>query len=143
MTVSLFDQACKAWDENELKTAFELFREAVAQGMYWYKKAALQYNDLAAYTNIALCYKAKGDFKCARHWCLEAFKKGDKSAALDLAKLGLEGKVNLLRVEIIEYLQIVIDAETMVEVCESEQEEALLLLEQLENGLIPSYFAHN
>ena len=153
----LFEQACQAWDDEELETTFKLFREAVAQGdrssvlnlgfcydagmgtkknprkaMYWYRKAALEYGDLPAYENIALCYVARGDFEQAKRWYSDALRKGDKSAALGLAKLGLENKVNFFQTEIVDYLQIVIDAKWMVEVCESEQEEACLLLEQLQ-----------
>ncbi len=153
--VSLFDQASLAWEEGKVKIAFELFHEAATQGdrnslvnlgycydegvgtkknprkaMYWYKKAA-QHGDLAAYINIAIYYSSRGNFKQAKYWYLKALNKGYKGAALGLAKLGLEGKVNFSRAEILEYLQIVIKAERMVEVCEADQEEARLLLEQL------------
>ena len=65
-------------------------------------------------------------------WYSDALDKGCKPAALKLAKLGLENKVNFFQTEIVDYLQIVIDAEWRVEVCESDQEEACLLLEQLQ-----------
>jgi hypothetical protein len=153
--VSLFDQASLAWEEGDVKKAFELFHEAANQGdknslvnlgycydegvgtkknkrkaMYWYKKAA-QKGDLAAYTNIAIYYSSIGNFNQAKRWYLDALKRGCKDAALGLAKLGLEGKVNFSRADILEYLQIVIDAEGMVDVCVADQEEAYLLLNQL------------
>jgi TPR repeat protein len=154
---SLFEQAYQAWDDGKLEIAFKLFREAAAQGdrssilnlgycydlgigtrknpkkaMYWYKKAALEYSDLSAYKNIALCYAASGNFGEAKRWFSDALQKGDKSAALGLAKLGLEKKVHFSQAELANYLQIVIDADFMGEVCESEYEEACLLLEQLQ-----------
>ncbi len=156
--MSLFDQASQAWEEGNTKEAFELFRQAVEQGdknslfnlgycydegigteknirkaLYWYKKAAKE-GVLAAYSNIAIHYSSIGDFKQAKRWFLDAFKKGYKDAAFDLAKLGLEGKINLSQTEIIEYLQIVINAEARVEVCEDVQEEARFLLAQLAIG---------
>ncbi len=153
--VSLFEQASLAWDQGDDKKAFELFHQAAEQGdgnallnlgycydegvgtqknpkkaMYWYKKA-VQYGDLPAYTNIAIYYSSIGDFHQAKHWYLDALKKGDKDAALGLAKLGLEGHTNLSHAENLEYLQIIINAKCMVEVSEASQEEASLLLEQL------------
>jgi TPR repeat protein len=114
--VSLFDQASLAWEDGEIRKAFELFHEAANQGdknsqlnlgycydegvgtkknqrkaMYWYKKAA-QKGDLAAYTNIAIYYSSIGNFNQAKRWYLDALKRGCKDAALGLAKLGLEGK---------------------------------------------------
>jgi TPR repeat protein len=153
--VSLFEQASLAWDQGDDKKAFELFHQAAEQGdensllnlgycydegvgttkdkmkaMYWYKKAA-QNGDLSAYTNIAIYYASIGDFTQAKRWYFDALKKGDKDVALGLAKLGLDGNINLSHAEIFEYLQIIIDAKRMVEVSEASQEEARLLLEQL------------
>ena len=153
--VSLFEQASLAWEKGDEKKAFELFHQAAEQGdgnsllnlgycydeglgtqknnkkaMYWYKKAAKK-GDLPAYTNIAIYYSSIGDFHQAKHWYLDALKKGDKDGALGLAKLGLDGHINLSHVEILEYLQIIIDAKGMVEVSEASQEEARLLIEQL------------
>ena len=155
--VSLFDQASLAWEEGDERKAFELFRQAVEQGdrnallnlgycydegvgtkknkrkaLYWYKKAG----ESAAYINIAIHYSTIGDFKRAERWYLDALKKGDQSAALGLAKLGLEGKINLSHAKILEYLHMVIEAKVRIGVCESDREEACLLLEQLgERGL--------
>lgn len=151
---SLFEQASQVWEEGKTKKAFELFRKAAKQGdkgallnlgycydegvgtrknirkaMCWYEKAA-KTGELAAYTNIAIYHCSIGDFERAKQWFLDALEKGDKETALELAKLGLEGKINLSRTEITEYLQIVINAKARIEVCEAVQEEAYFLLEQ-------------
>ena len=153
--VSLFEQASLAWEQGDEKKAFELFHQAAEQGdensllnlgycydegigtkkdktkaMYWYKRAA-QNGDLSAYTNIAIYYASICDFTQAKRWYLDALEKGYKEAALELVKLGLDGKINLSHAKILEYLQIIIDAECMVEVSEASQEEARLLLKQL------------
>jgi len=152
---SLFEQASLAWEQGDEKKAFELFHQATEQGdenswlnlgycydesigtkkdktkaMYWYKRAA-QNGDLSAYTNIAIYYASICDFTQAKCWYLDALEKGDKEVALELVKLGLDGKINLSRANILKYLQIIIDAECMVEVSEASQEEARLLLKQL------------
>lgn len=151
---SLFEQASQAWEEGKTKKAFELFRKAAKQGdknaplnlgycyakgvgtkkdvqkaMYWYEMAVTM-GDIAAYTNIAIYHCSVGDFERAKQWFLDALEKGDKETALELAKLGLEGKINLSQTEITEYLQIVINAKARIEVCEAVQEEAYFLLEQ-------------
>jgi len=152
---SLFDQAWEARDEGNSKKAFRLFYKAVQQGdsgcylnlgycydegigteknvrkaIYWYKRAGKNGNS-SGYNNIAVYYASIGKFEQAKRWYLRAFKKGNKSVALNLAKLGIDGKVNFPREKILRYLQIVIDAECMVEVCEADQEEAELLLAKL------------
>ncbi len=159
MVTSLFEQASLAWEQGDDKKAFELFYEAVKQGdinallnlgycydegvgtkkdkkeaMSCYKKA-VQYGDLAAYTNVAIYYSSIGDFNQAKNWYLDALKKGDKDVALELAKLALNGDIKLSHTKILEYLQLVVNAKRTIEVCDSSQEEAHLLLEKNRNSI--------
>jgi TPR repeat protein len=151
---NLFDQASQAWDEGNDRKAFQLFREAVKQGdsysilnlgycydegigtkknkrkaLFWYKQAAKN-GDLSAYINIGIHYETIGNFNKAKTWYLNALKKGEDSSALNLAKLGIQNKINLTLDEIYEYLQIVIKSNW---VCEIEEEEAYELLKQLDD----------
>ncbi|WP_353572693.1 tetratricopeptide repeat protein [Candidatus Albibeggiatoa sp. nov. BB20] len=153
---SLFEQASQAWDQGNNREAFELFRRAAAKGeqnaflnlgycydegigtkqdkekaLFWYKKAA-QYGDLSAYMNIAVYYVSVKDFKLAEYWYKEAFDKGEKEAGLELAKLGLNNNISLTNSNILEYLQVVINAKCKIEVCEASQNEAYSLLKKLD-----------
>jgi TPR repeat protein len=112
----LFARANEEWDSGNLHEAFELFSKAAAHGhasaqnslgyfydhgiavrkdrtkaMSWYRKAA-RHGDVPAYNNLAITYRDGGNVKQAKFWFGKALKKGDGDAALELAKLALDGR---------------------------------------------------
>lgn len=110
----LFEKASKAWEEGEVKKAFDLFNKAAIAGdpssqhnlgyfydigigrnkdrikaMYWYKKAAKN-GEVHSCLNIAEIYKKEENLRRAIFWLSKAVNFGDGDAALELAKLYLE-----------------------------------------------------
>jgi TPR repeat protein len=91
----------------------------------WELKAA-ELGELAAFLNLGISYRIKGDILKAKHWFEKSLEAGDGSGALQLAKLYMVSlKEN---VTVVGYLKFAINAENM---CESDIEEAEELLAQM------------
>lgn len=117
MADALFIQACEAWDQDDLKTAFALFKQAarlgdpgsqhnlgyfydcglgtrknIRQALYWYKKAAVSGSGGSA-SNIAMLYRDQGNIRRTIFWFGKACSQGDGDAFVELARLYL-GRTN-------------------------------------------------
>lgn len=147
----LFDKANQEWEEGDVETAFKLFFIAANMGdtyafnsvgyflehgigvskdresaLLWYKKAAKS-GDSCAYSNIGLLYRELGNTRRAKYWLTRAIHEGDGDAALELAKIYLQGKRKVHSSLAMQYLQIASKSDSITQ---AGQENANLLLEQ-------------
>jgi len=111
----LFVQGNEAWEKQNYKRAFELFREAAENGdsssqhnlgyfydeglyvakdsnkaLFWYKRAHSQ-GDGSAASNIALIYKAQKEYTKALWWFHRAVKLQDHDSYFEIAQLYEQG----------------------------------------------------
>lgn len=115
-----FIKADEAWDNGQLKKAFDLFmkgallgdsscqgnlgvffecglsgRKNLKKALYWYRKAIKNDNCLTAMCNLADLYRKRKNIRRAKYWYQRAIKSGDKGGPhLELAKIYLEEKKN-------------------------------------------------
>jgi len=97
------------------------------QAMVWYLRA-LEHGDTAAFNNIAILYRERGDVASAKEWFDKATAAGDGDAYLKLAKLYLDGSIPDENGEVRRNLERVLEAE---HVTAASVEEAQALLDEM------------
>ena len=150
----IFNQASTAWDNGNLKKAYEFFLKAAENGdqssqtnlgyfydegiyvernfnkaLYWYKKA-YQQGDGSAASNIAINYKLKNEFKKALWWFHKAVSLKDHDAFLEIGRLyesGLGVQKNTSKA-ICYYEQVINSGQYSTELTKEEAEELLMKL---------------
>ena len=144
---SLFRKADELYERGDFSSAFQIFMRAAENGdtssmlrvalMYTtgegvscdYDKAeewelkAIEAGNSTGMVNIGITYRIKGDIRKSKAWFEKAFKSGDGSAALELAKLYLVSEKEKDTVKF--YLKHAINNDNM---CEADIEEAEKLL---------------
>jgi uncharacterized protein len=147
----LYERAQRAWTQEREKVAFRLFLEAAKMGehrafdilgsfyqsgygvesnereaLYWYKRANRHGSWMAA-NNIGCIWRDLGNLRRARWWYLRAVDSGDANANLNLAKIYIRYRPNLIKAK-----QFLLAARDSRESTESAKEEARLLLRWIE-----------
>ena len=102
------------------------------KAMYWYKHAYRK-GSAAAASNIAILYRERSNYRLVFRWFEKAALLGDGDAAVELAKLYLEGtgvrRSNFLAE------RWLLEAVSSQFITEAGREEALSLLLRAKNGL--------
>ncbi|MFC5474682.1 tetratricopeptide repeat protein [Paraherbaspirillum soli] len=149
---NLFERANQEWDAGNVEKAFELFNLAASEGdtyalnsigyffdhgigmskdrekaLSWYRKAAKS-GDSCAYSNIGLVHRDSGNIRRAKFWLSKAVDEGDGDAALELAKLHLQGPSKRSRELAMKYLQVASKSDSITQ---ASREEAELLLKDV------------
>lgn len=95
--------------------------------MFWYMRAYRQGNACSA-SNIGTIYRDEGDYKRALKWFERAVSLGDADANLEIAKIYIGEKSQI--VEAMPYLKRVIKAKAGLDVTVASHEEAQSLLKK-------------
>ena len=147
---SLFLKGDELYEKGDFTSAFQMFMKAAENGdtssmlrvasMYttgegvpcnydmaeeWELKA-IEAGDTTGMVNIGITYRIKGDILKSKAWFEKAFKSGDGSAALELAKLYMVSEKEKDTVKF--YLKHAINNDNM---CEADIEEAERLLSKM------------
>lgn len=142
-------RAYEEWEAGNLEKAFDLFKcaaerdDGIAQqnlgyffdegigvkadkkkAEFWYTKAA-QNGHTSAYMNIAILRIEEGEFVLAGDLLGKAIAFGDGNAALNLAKLYLDGSLPSKNDEARKNLEFVLNSELVTEAAVEEAQELL------------------
>ncbi len=145
-------RAHKQWNDGEPRSAFRLIMAAAKLGdpygqqslgyfydvgigvkpnresaMLWYMRAYRQ-GDACSANNIGTIYRDEGDSKRALKWFERAVELGDPDANLEIAKIYIGEKNQIVKA--IPYLRRVIKAKARLDVTVASQEEAQRLLKK-------------
>ncbi len=135
--LTLFEKASEEWEAGNLRRAFDLFQRAAELGdassqnnlgyffdegigvnankekaKFWYTKA-MKNGEISSYSNLAKLQIDDGDFAVARDLLGKAISLGDGDAALELAKLYLDGSLQDENGEAKKYLKLALQSDSV------------------------------